>query len=941
MCSNHDFVCGISRGHQEWQQLLSLFVTYARTKEDTLWAEYLGSDKTIATLKAKIPHLRRDQFAHQMVRQLNSVDEVEQRIKTIEEAIEQEIQRQEALVRNAQQNVKFTASLSFQAFLAYVKWAKEMIDSFHVETVQFNKAIMVMNKTNHYLMVEEKKCLDEIAEYMARAMERLREQQEIMNLSPSYWWYKYSKDKDMKDTWNLERKKKFRREEIAKQDAIRKAREELEMQHKKRDEEEAYLAKEKEDLATLVTETAEARNELREKQRDLRWLERYGRNHKEKIQTNLDDIKMRQRELKEDMIQFQSLPPLPPLEEVKPTTKAGHEVALDEEVWKGGDAFASDSESDAEEAAPEQIQEEEVKPNDPAKPDGEEEAVETAQESDDEDSLDSHDLVEGDFEDLTYEMVFLPLWKRRQILHERRGVEEVVEEKSIKIWTSARRKEVRRLVKRRTAEQAYEEVHRTLETTQKEAAEIGARLNEIVPTFLSTFEGAAVHSAIAQVGKVMAHTDWKDLPLALKDCRRVVGKIDHAVNLLRDASTKHKGIDEPLILQIEDIGGNVLECLWKLEGVEEAVTRGDVLFIKKNDHGVPDHVRKQFTPSRFNAYRSAYVKHMTKTKDDVEMLNSVNLRKAVADCGRIPVDLEVADLQLLRLYGKQSISFTEFLDYIKRPWEGPRMIQARYVGAIAGRIRDHIGDEMDAVATKVDQIIDGISPARKRARKVFKSAVMIQAYYRGQKVRRAFLASRYYFDHGMSTNSAALRIQNMYWRSRGTMRLEDYVTKEIDKVFDPSTMRCFYVQRSTMHSFVQLPSMLPPAFVDAIQFAKHCRYNERAVLDAIKPDELVKERKEIMRMRIEVKKKHAEAFEKVHATATRNFNTTGEFVLPTVLEQKELEYMIGTLNRLSECTALVRSFAIPSNGLKIARKKFLDVRPEEFDQNNSANSVLL
>ena len=313
----------------------------------------------------------------------------------------------------------------------------------------------------------------------------------------------------------------------------------------------------------------------------------------------------------------------------------------------------------------------------------------------------------------------------------------------------------------------------------------------------------------------------------------------------------------------------------------------------------------------------------------------------MANCGRIPVDLEVVDLQLLRLYGKQYISFTEFLDYVKRPWEGPLEIKARYVGEIANQIREHIGDGMDTVATKVDKIIDGISPARKRTRKILKSAVMIQAYYRGQSVRRAFVASRYYFNHGMSTHSAAVLIQNMYWRTRGTMRLEDYVTNEIDKVFDPSTMRCFYVQRSTMHAIVHLPSMLPRGFVDAIQYSTHRRYTERAVLDAIKPDELVKERKEIMRLRVELKKKHAEAFDKVHATATRNFYTTGEFVLPPVLEPKELDFMIGTLNELNECKALVRSFAIPSNGLKVVRKKFFDVRPEEFDQNNSANSVLL
>ena len=909
---------GIRTGHQEWQHLLSLFEQALGAKQDRIAAKCEDLNCDIVRLNSEICRMRREQFSYQMVRQLENVDLIEIQIKERELCIEQSIQQQQILARSAIKNIENTAAFTARSLISYTEWAKDMIDSFHEESVLFSKAILVMNNTNHFLSLEESKCLNQIAVYMKCVEERLSEQKKTMSKSESYWWHKYSTDKDMKNAWYREQRKARRRKELAEELSEKMFREELELRHKQREEKKREITKEITDIALLVEQTNKDRNELREKQRDLRWLERYGESHKEKIESNLENIKRRQKQLKEDRSFFDSMSPLPPVISADESTVN----AVVENEWKGGDAFVSDSDAEDE------VGKESVEKG-------------SEREIDDEATVDSHDLVEGDFADLSYEMVFLPLWKRRKLLEEQNGVDEEVKEMRIKNWTISRRKEIRRLVRRRSVEQAYEEVHMCLQTTHNNATEVEVHLHTAAPTFLSTFEGAAVHAAFCRLQKAVAHAEWKDLPLAIRDCRSILGKIEHVVKFLRGATNRHAGIDEPLVLQIEDIGGCVLECLWKLEGIEELVTRKEINFVQKNEYGVPNRLRKQFSPKHFEMYRLAYASHMTKTKEGEERLNSVNLRKAMEDCGRTPVALEVADLQLLRLYKKQHINFTEFLDYVRRPLEGPLTVKYRYVSAVAGHIRQQIDTSAGAVTWKVDQIVDGISPQRKRARKVFKSAVKIQAYYRGKSVRRAFLASRYYFTQGIATHSAAMIIQNLFWRTRGTKAIEKYIKTEIDKVFDPSTMHCFFVQRSTLHSFVHLPSILPKAFVNNIDFSTHRRYTERAVLDAIKPDELVKQRSEILHMRAEINRKYATAVEKAHATASKQFAMIGEYILPSILEPKELRFLIETLNDLNECKMLVRSFAIPSNGLKTAWKKFMDVRPEEFDQNNSDTSILL
>ena len=79
--------------------------------------------------------------------------------------------------------------------------------------------------------------------------------------------------------------------------------------------------------------------------------------------------------------------------------------------------------------------------------------------------------------------------------------------------------------------------------------------------------------------------------------------------------------------------------------------------------------------------------------------------------------------------------------------------------------------------------------------------------------------------------------------------LQQYILRNYDKVVDPETEHIIYIHKYTKHSLMNLPTYVLPGFIDKMPYSDNPRYTDQKVLNAIRPEPLNEDRKQIIRLK--------------------------------------------------------------------------------------------
>ena len=162
--------------------------------------------------------------------------------------------------------------------------------------------------------------------------------------------------------------------------------------------------------------------------------------------------------------------------------------------------------------------------------------------------------------------------------------------------------------------------------------------------------------------------------------------------------------------------------------------------------------------------------------------------------------------------------------------------------------------------------------------------------------------------------------------------MKKYILENFEKVHDPETVRNFYCRKDTFFSLLNLPQCIDEEFIQSIPVCKATKYSNQHVLNAIKPNELTNDRVKVLKLRIKLRELYNKAKVKGHKTAALMMASRGgNFEVPPLMDERELEYLLSSQNDLAAIRRLVTSFATTTNGLKQAYASFMEIKPEGFD----------
>ena len=871
----------IRADHEEWQYVLTTFLEEQQASLQKLIRKDNMCYKQVQLVEAKLPSLQKCQFAHMVVRSLDEVDKAHQNLSELNHDLENLYQTRESLKRVAYCDIVRTGACVYKSTEAYFRWAREEIKVFETERKGMNKAIETMNKTNKYLAENEKKILAEIQKAIIYSEECVREKNNELLEVGNFWWYTYLNDWRHLKMWNLERKKAYyRRFILAKEQALTNYSDEMSSN------------------GSSDGRSDRSNDQNTEDDSNEEESNREGSNEKGSKDGNDDET-----------------------------------ISVDSEytTWDILDSGSSSEEDEAEAS---------IDSN-------EDDHVHEAR------RFGRYDFNPEDLKDLvSWEAIFMPVSKRNEFLEAKRseGKQKVIK-KAIKNWKDARRKKVHRMVNQRTVVQSWEEIQYTLSTLTIDVQELLSELEFNFPSFFATFEGASVKAAFGQISTLIVHADWNDLDICATDCRRVLGKIDHAVRMLRNTDSEIStvglsdsppaeskrtctySIGEINIMKISDIGSIILVCIHKLEGIQDLVANGETLTPPDmHDYGENiDH--KKIKRHMFQIYRRVFIKHSEK-KNDIDQLVGPKICLAIVECGRLAPDHTVLNLLLLRLYGKTVLQFVDFLDLVQRPYENEVTIRKKYAKAIAAQV---VGDAYGVVSSKLDVVkgkIDSINPWKIDKQLREKSALLLQSWFRMAVLRKKYKNSRYRHNQYMSVHNAALALQGFFWKACGgdDYTMKKYILENFEKVHDPETVRNFYCRKDTFFSLLNLPQCIDEEFIQSIPVCKATKYSNQHVLNAIKPNELTNDRVKVLKLRVKLRELYNKAKVKGHKTAALMMASRGgNFEVPPLMDERELEYLLSSQNDLAAIRRLVTSFATTTNGLKQAYASFMEIKPEGFD----------
>ena len=859
----------IRDAQKEWEYILKLFIQHLDAYMSECNSRISDSEIKRNGVMNSMVILEKQLFAFGLTRQLGQCDIISRKISELKWQINLIESNAKSINRQVHNYLVQISTMIYHLGNAYLKWCLSELEGYKARKRKMEKAIVVMNSTNDRLDDAEREMKDEINKCEKFILSFKLEQLKVMESSPNYWWYTYSNNHKQIKTWHHERKKDKYREHLV------------------------YL--EKKEIERKIRE--EARKALKD-----------------------DD-------------------------ELSTTSSSSH-------AESEGSVLADDSA-----------------------------AFETASEDesqDDADSMDSYDFRFDDLEDLTFENIFMPLKERREMLYAKRmGEKKTKVKKAVKIWSEIRRKTILRKVRQRTVQHEWENIHFKFEELEKVTSQLAEDIRAYAPRFLLSFEGVAIQSVLKNINILVAHADWQDIHEISEKCEEVISKLNQAYNMLDPLFHRKNEVDDQkgtgetteegskdqeavednndeqedkptftlcpktdlslsMLTDIVDVQSMIKDCQKSVDYIMEQHDKNTIFKREPFEMEGIDH--RKYTRADFMLYRDAFMqsaeKKVIKGKTRY-FVSAQRLAKAIELCGRVSVDWGLIPLQLERLYGKSEIEFDDFLHYVNYPRETEIEIKTKYYKHVAKALTNDIDNAyISPVKTRVNKILDRWSPSRRKKIQEDNAVLTLQSWYRMATLRRKYRRSKMPLKQTMKVSAAALKIQGAFWLRGGRQFiLQQYILRNYDKVVDPETEHIIYIHKYTKHSLMNLPTYVLPGFIDKMPYSDNPRYTDQKVLNAIRPEPLNEDRKQIIKLKKRFRQVYIKGISKAKKTAERLMITSGVYELPCELIEvpRGLDILIESLNDRQKLENLVKAFTLTTNGLKKALAEWLKVKPADYD----------